>query len=469
MKPAASIVFGLLAFVLLGSCGQPGGLAKPGEGGAPAGAEGGGMEADQPERKVIRIQTPAAGEGEGVTVARYETRLLDPVLEELRELDKKWKKRQSEATGLVRDRQEEEEELERVEKLVLRSSLPEDQRPGSVEEFEAVWHQPPQAQYRAGTCWAFGTTSFLESEVKRIAGLEIKLSEIATVYWEYLAKASRFVEERGDSAFEQGSECNSVTRMWKNHGAWPLEAYPGVTSEDPRHDHQRLFRELEAVLESVEAHELWDEPTVLGMLQAVQDRELGRPPETFEYGGKTVTSQSFMTQVLEIDPDDYIQFISTLELPFYRLGEFKVPDNWWRDDTYHNVPIEEFYGAIKGAIKAGYGVAIAVDVSEPGKDAENDVMFIPAYDIPGESIDQIAREYRFAHKVTTDDHAVHLVGHTEHAGHDWFLIKDSGRSSRHGKHEGYYFMRDDYVRLKVLSFMVHREAVADLLSKFPEE
>jgi hypothetical protein len=43
--------------------------------------------------------------------------------------------------------------------------------------------------------------------------------------------------------------------------------------------------------------------------------------------------------------------------------------------------------------------------------------------------------------------------------------KDSNRSSRHGKFEGYYFYRDDYVRLKMLTFMVRKDDIADILAR----
>lgn len=52
--------------------------------------------------------------------------------------------------------------------------------------------------------------------------------------------------------------------------------------------------------------------------------------------------------------------------------------------------------------------------------------------------------------------------------HTWFLIKDSGGGAHRGQFKGYYFYRDDYVRLKMLNFMVHKDAVADLLAKFSE-
>jgi len=63
---------------------------------------------------------------------------------------------------------------------------------------------------------------------------------------------------------------------------------------------------------------------------------------------------------------------------------------------------------------------------------------------------------------------VHLVGYTRKDGHDWFLIKDSASGSQKGKYKGYFFFRDDFVKLKMLSFMVHKDAVKEILAKFKE-
>ncbi len=92
---------------------------------------------------------------------------------------------------------------------------------------------------------------------------------------------------------------------------------------------------------------------------------------------------------------------------------------------------------------------------------------VPTFDIPQEYIDQDSRELRFNNHTSEDDHGIHLVGMMPSADghHTWFLIKDSSRSARWGKHEGYYFYRDDYVRLKMLTYTVHRDAVKDLLAK----
>ena len=57
------------------------------------------------------------------------------------------------------------------------------------------------------------------------------------------------------------------------------------------------------------------------------------------------------------------------------------------------------------------------------------------------------------------------MGHTRVDGHDWFLIKDSNRSSRQGQFKGYYFYRDDFVRLKMLTITVHRDQIEDILTR----
>jgi bleomycin hydrolase len=423
--------------------------------------------ASVPVASVVQIQAPLGPGGESVTVARYETRFRDPLIEKIRKRDEAFVETRDLDTSSVRARQAERKEQERLAEKFLHSSLPAGQAPSSPADFKQVPHQPPVPQHHTGTCWAFATTSLLEAEAERINKRRIKLSEMATVYYEYLAKAERVFAERGDSQFEQGSQAAAVLRMWKRSGAWPLEAFKGVVAEDGLHDHIRLHREMKALLDALAAVDMWDSAAGLSMVRVLLDRHLSRPPASFVHEGRKLDPQAFMGEVLNIDPDAYVSCMSSLAEPFWTKATFDVPDNWWKDASYYNLPLDDFYGAIKGAIAAGFSLVIAVDVSEPGKDGPGDVMFVPDYDIPADRIDQLAREYRIAHKLTTDDHGVHLVGYTEHAGHDWFLVKDSGRSARRGVHKGYYFVRGDYVRLKVLAFTVHRDAVADLLKKFP--
>ena len=197
----------------------------------------------------------------------------------------------------------------------------------------------------------------------------------------------------------------------------------------------------------------------------ILNKTLGVPPQKFVYNGKEMTPQEFLKNETPLNMDDYVDVMSTSYYPFYTFQEFAVPDNWWHSKDYLNLPLDEWYGLILKAIKAGYSVGIGGDVSEPGKLGFQDVCFVPSFDIPAPFINQDAREYRINNETTADDHGIHLVGYSRVKGHDWFLIKDSGRSARWGRHEGYYFFRGDYVKLKMLTFTVHKDIVKNILAK----
>ncbi|MHB8080457.1 MAG: C1 family peptidase, partial [Candidatus Krumholzibacteriia bacterium] len=337
------------------------------------------------------------------------------------------------------------------------------ERPASPAAFPSAFHFPPVPQYDTGTCWAFCSTSFFESEVARLGGPRVKLSEMWTVYWEYVEKVRRFVRERGHSPVVEGSQDHGTQEVYRLYGAVPLEAYRGVLDPDGWYDHPPLRDEIAGYLRSVQESGVWDEATVVASVRLILDRHLGRPPETFAYAGRTWTPAAFLADVLRLKLDDYVNCVSTLRYPFHERVLLDVPDNWRRRADYLNLPLDEFYRVIRETLQAGGTVSIGGDVSEPGMDGLEGAAVIPAWDIPARLIDQDSRELRIVNGTTGDDHGVHLVGFLRHGGRDWFLVKDSNQSSRLGRFKGYYFYDGDYIRLKMLSFMVHRDRLAGLL------
>jgi bleomycin hydrolase len=339
--------------------------------------------------------------------------------------------------------------------------------PKSASDFIRMAHLPPVRQGNTGTCWAFAATSLLESELRRLGKPETKLSEMHTVYWEYVEKARRFIREKGDSFLGQGSEPNSALERMKAYGAVRASDYPGLPPGGGEHDHSGLFREFREVLEDHAAREDWDEAKALSRVRGVLDRRLGRPPEKIQVNGAPMSPPEFLAEELGLDPADYVSFMSFLYAPFYTKGEFRVPDNWWHSRDYHNLPLYEFSLTLLKALRRGHTAVLAVDFSEPGYLGKEDVAVVPTFDIPSNFIDQSSREFRFDNGTSSDDHAVHCVGYREQAGDNWFLIKDSWENAYRGKNKGYFFYQDDYVRLKVLMFVVHRDAVKEVLEKFP--
>ncbi len=339
-------------------------------------------------------------------------------------------------------------------------------RPKSIDEFTQLNHLPPVTQDTTGTCWSFSTISFLESELIRKGKEPVKLSEIYIVYWEYIEKVRRFVREKGDSFIGQGSQHNAVLRQMKEHGLVRASDYTGLLSGKTSHNHSKLFKEIKSYLKYIEANKLWDEDQAAAYTKIILNKHLGEPPKTIIVDGQEMTPIQYMKDVLQLNPDDYVCFMSLMYAPFYEQAEYKVPDNWWHSEDYYNVPLKEFYQAIADAVNNGYTVALGGDTSEIGKSGEEDIAIIPNFDVPAKYIDQSAREFRFKNRTSTDDHAIHLIGYKKMGEHTWFLIKDSGRSAHRGKFKGYYMFRDDYIKLKMLNFMVHQDAVQNLLKKF---
>jgi bleomycin hydrolase len=339
--------------------------------------------------------------------------------------------------------------------------------PRSLDEFTIVKSENPISQGNTGTCWCFSTTSFYESEIFRLTGKSINLSELYPVYFEYIEKARGYISTRGNTHLGEGSETNAVQRMMEIYGTVPFEAFKGKPSDQPFYNHEKMFGEIEIYLKNCKETNYWDEEAILSNIKSILNHYMGVPPTTFKYEGKTYTPRTFLTKVTKLKPNDYVDFMSLLQKPYWTQAEYKVPDNWWRSDAYYNVPLDDFMFAIKNAIENGYSISIGGDVSESGYSSNHDVAMVPSYDIPSEYIDENARQFRFSNGTTTDDHAIHLIGYKIDTNEDWwFLIKDSGSGSRNGKFPGYYFYHEDFVKLKMMTFTIHKDAVKETLDKF---
>ncbi|MBL4624465.1 MAG: hypothetical protein JKY42_04930 [Flavobacteriales bacterium] len=337
--------------------------------------------------------------------------------------------------------------------------------PKSKDEFTTVWCSAPISQGSTGTCWSFSTSSYFESEVYRTTKQEVKLSELYIVYWEYIEKAKYFVQTRGSSKFPEGSEANAVSRMMKKYGAMPWAVYNGLEEGQVFHDHVSLYDEMTAYLVTIKRDNNWNEAVAIGTIKSILNHHIGTPPASFNVGEKEMTPLQYLSDELKLNMDDYVNFMSLLEAPFYTKAEYDVPDNWWNSADYNNVPLTDFIDILKTSVKQGYSIAIGGDVSETGYSAKYDVAMIPTYDIPSEYINDEARQLRFSNGSTTDDHAIHIVGYKETKDDFWFLIKDSGSGARNGKNEGYYFYHEDFIRLKTMNFTIHKDAVTGILKK----
>ncbi len=335
--------------------------------------------------------------------------------------------------------------------------------PKSAGEFKLQWYNEPVSQGNSGMCWCYAATSFFESEIFRLQKRKVKISELHTVYWEYVEKAKRFVKERGNSTFGQGSQSAAVVRIWKQYGAVPADAYTGLKPGQIFHGHDEMFGEMQNYLNGLKASNAWNEEAAIATIKSILNHHIGEPPSTVTVDGKSMTPKEYFEKYVNLKFDDYVEYMSFMKYPYFEKAEYEVPDNWWHGKEYYNVPLEDYMKILKSAVRKGLTVCIGGDVSEPGYDAHSEIAIIPSFDIPSAFIDENARQFRFDNKSSDDDHGIHLVGYREIDGKDWYLIKDSGSGSRNGPNKGFYFYHEDYVKLKMLTFMVHRDAASDVI------
>jgi bleomycin hydrolase len=337
--------------------------------------------------------------------------------------------------------------------------------PVDVKNYKQCWHNSPLSQGRTGTCWCFASTSLMESEAYRLTGVQVKLSEMYFVYWEYVERAKYYVKTRGDMYFAEGSEANAVIKNMKLYGAVPASAYSGKLKGQKHHDHEVLEKELSSYLKQVKEQNAWNEETIISTVKSILNYYMGEPPQKVKVSDAEYTPIEYLEKVLELTPLDYYSFMSTQSQTYNQKGELIEPDNWWHCKNYYNIHLDDFLSTLKSAVTNGYTISICGDVSEPGYDKYAKVGIIPTFDIPSDYINEDSREYRLNNQTTFDDHCIHVVGYQVVDGKYWFMIKDSGSGGFDAEPRGYRFLSEDYVKLKIIAYVVHKTAAKAVLDK----
>lgn len=351
----------------------------------------------------------------------------------------------------------------------LEEFLEQTPRPTNVEDFEPLFHFDSRNQDTTLVCWSFSTTSFLETEMKRLGLEPVRLARMYPVYHVFLEKAKRFVRTQGASRFAPGDLFSGVLETIASYGIVPEEAYRGQARLCETFNHDVLYGQLDSLMHFVKVNKMWDETAVLAKVVTILNNHLGTPPETFEHKGETYSPRSFLEKVVRLPWDEYLLVTSFSSSPFDQYTELPVPDNWAHRANYFNVPLDVFSAGVTEALDRGYSVAIDADISEPSYRQTKTHAIIPPYDIPLENITQQARDFRFENGSTTDDHLMHVLAHRKFGDQEWYLVKDSWRTAFDVQPDGYFFFHTSYVQLKVLAYLVHRDGVPSIVGRIAEE
>ncbi|MGB1268549.1 MAG: C1 family peptidase [Flavobacteriaceae bacterium] len=332
-----------------------------------------------------------------------------------------------------------------------------------------------KSQGNTGTCWSFSTSSFLESEIKRLTDKSVDLSEMYTVRNTYPKKAWNYVMRQGKAQFSEGGLAHDVLNSVSDFGLVPESAFNGLDQGVEKHNHSELIAVLKGMLDvyvSNPARKL--SPRWKSSVTAILDIYLGKNVETFFYDGKEYTPKSFQKMV-KISPENYVTLTSFSHTPFNTYFVLNIPDNFSNGSMF-NVRINEFEKAIINALEKGYTVELDIDVSEKTFSAKNGVAVIPndassikkavTSIVKEKEITQNYRQQEFENYNTTDDHLMHITGLAkDQNGNVYFKTKNSwGAKGKGVNYGGYVYISSAFIKLKAISVTLHKDALSKSIS-----
>lgn len=349
---------------------------------------------------------------------------------------------------------------------------------------------PVKDQNQSGTCWAYSSLGFLESELLRMGKGEHDLCESFLVYHTYMDRADKAIRMHGDVSFSQGGSFYDAIYCLKNYGIVPQDAMPapGTPYGDSLFNFNQLSKVTTAYVEAIaKSNAKKINPVWKKDLNCMYENYFGKLPEKFTYKGKEYTPQSY-AKSLGLNPDDYVSLTSFTHYPFYSKFIIEVQDNWRWAESY-NLPLDEFMEVMDQAVRNGYSFAWGADVSEKGfsrqgiatvpdtktaadktgSDAArwtgtNGKGVTPA-DAKGEKIiTQEMRQLGYDNWETTDDHGMIIYGLAkDQNGKEYFMMKNSW--GVFGPYKGLWYVSKPYVAYKTMNILINKHAIPAKIAK----
>ena len=350
-------------------------------------------------------------------------------------------------------------------------------------------------QNRSGTCWAYSTLSFFESEILKKSGKTYDLCEMFVANKNYMDRATMTVRMHGDVSFSQGGSAYDVYYVLKNYGICPEDAMPlpGTMYGDSLANFNAFFDVMTPYVEKIAKSDSKKlTPAWKNGLQGIIDAYLGKCPENFNYEGKNYTPKTF-AESLGLDWNDYVSITSYTHHPFWSEFAVEVQDNW-RWPMSWNVPMDDMMRIIDNAVMNGYTVAWGGDVSEEGftrkglgiaydtkkaqslsgsdaakwlrlsKTEKSNKLDSLGINAPEITPSQELRQQRYDNWELTDDHGMLIYGIAkDQNGKEYYMVKNSW--GEYGDYKGTWYMTKAFVANATMDFMVNKNAIPEDIRK----
>jgi bleomycin hydrolase len=341
-------------------------------------------------------------------------------------------------------------------------------------EVIALANTPVQNQASSGTCWSYSTNSFLESEMVKAGRKPVELSPLFSARNIYNDKAVTYIKMQGASSLGDGGECHDVINMYAKYGAMPESLYTGLHYGFSKNKFAEMQQVMKAMLDVYVKNPNGKlSPNWKEAYNAVLDSYLGKVPESFTWEGKSYTPKTFAQEVVGLNPNNYVEFVCYADKPYYKKTMMMVSDNWAMQEAY-NLKMNDITDIIDNALKNGYTIAWATDVSEKSFSWKNGVAYVPQKDYddmtddekkvmfdgpqPERVITPELRQQGIDNYSTTDDHGMHIVGTAkDQSGRDYYIVKNSWGTTN--DYKGYLYVTKAYVQLKTTAFLLNKNAI----------
>ena len=343
-------------------------------------------------------------------------------------------------------------------------------------------------QNQSGTCWAYSSLGFFEAELLRMGKGKHDLCESFLVYNTYMDRADKAVRTHGDVSFSQGGSFYDAVYCLKHYGIVPETAMPapGTLYGDSLFN----FNQLDAVASAYVKALATGNHRKLSLtwkndLSSIYKNYFGElPKEVKAADGKTYTPQTYVTDYLGLNPDDYVSLTSYTHHPFYSKFILEIQDNWRWAESY-NLPLDEFMEVMDAAVRNGYSFAWGADVTEDyfGRRNGKGYAYVPknlkVRDLQGSdaarwggtietgaqvasdeelTITQELRQQGYDNWETTDDHGMVIYGLAkDQKGTEYFMVKNSWGD--YGQYHGMFYASKAYVAYKTMNILIHKSAI----------